>query len=267
MNSEPETPEEENDLQEKNGLSETLKTLRHKHGFTQDQLENRKLSLSASLIAMLESGKRTSLTRDQAWYIVNAMRMTPAEADSLLEAAGLSTLRSEEEELDIQKYFEGLKEIWIFARVIRDKDSLWFDVVSTNIFTKKAKYCYFTSRLGNFKDFHARLRESKPDNIDDIDKYLECYLLPEELFISNFAIYNPGRPNMYCCGCVTEHGKGVAFYTSSECSRLFELLEDWKGTLDRGDSISIGAAEKVFPSPRQEALDNRTHTVDLDLPG
>src|SRR5262245_56628032 len=94
------------------------------------------LGVTSSYVGMLESGdrgKQNPITRDQAWKLIRVMNLFPPKSDELLEAADLRVFRSEEEELEIQKHFPDLKELWIFARVIRDIDDEWFAVVKNNI--------------------------------------------------------------------------------------------------------------------------------------
>lgn len=243
-----------------NNFGQTLRKLRREYGLTQELLANTDYRLSSSTIAMLETGDRSEswapLDREQLWYIVEKLGLRPSDIDQLLKSANASTLRSEKEELYIQEKFEGLKAIWIFARVIRDFENNWFRVVSGNVTSKEpVKYTYFTARPGNFTDLVRKMiRAGIEESV--INSQLECYKLPEELFVSNFAIYNPGLPDMYCCGTTTEHGKGVEFYTSSEGFRLFELLEHWKGKIDRGDPIELDVAKCLF----RENLDMNNNT-------
>ena len=134
-----------------NNFGQTLRKLRREYGLTQELLANTDYRLSSSTIAMLETGDRSEswapLDREQLWYIVEKLGLRPSDIDQLLKSANASTLRSEKEELYIQEKFEGLKAIWIFARVIRDFENNWFRVVSGNVTSKEpVKYTYFTAR-------------------------------------------------------------------------------------------------------------------------
>lgn len=236
----------------KESFPEILSRLRKAAGKTQHQLANPNLNLSASLIAALETGERgkqKSLSREQIWYLVKEMKLWPPECDQLLEAAGLSTDRFESEELDIQEKFD-LREIWIFARSILDPESKWFDVVARNITERGITYRYFTADDDIFFNLLRKLKDyAKTRCISDkvFDERLECFLLPEEVFSTNFAIYNPGEPNMYCCGTKTEHGKAVMFYTSSEASRLYEWLKKWRNRIRGEQPIRLQDALRVHP--------------------
>lgn len=242
-------------------FGEILSRMRKSAGLTQDALANPDLNLSSSLIAMLESGdrgKQKPLKRDQVWYLIKEMKIWPPDCDLFLWAAGLSTDRSEEEELDIQELYD-FKDIWIFARVILDPERKWFDVVAKNITERNITYRYFTSDDDIFNNLIRKLRAECKVPLEVLEKRLECYLLPEESFPTNFAIYNPGEPNMYCCGTKTEHGKAVTFYTSSEASRLYEWLKKWRNRINGGQDIRLRDALRIFPEP----LTRSTFTKDI----
>lgn len=224
--------------------------LRKKYGKTQSDLAStdKRLKLSPSMVAMIEKGERGStkkLSREQVLHFIARTNASPQDADEILAAAGLDTLRTEKEELSIQENFP-LKEIWIFARVIRDQESFWFDVVSRNIVLKSTKYVYFTADEVKFLNFHERLKSLHP-NVSHIDNCLECYLLPKEMFAANFAIYNPGTPESYCCGAVNQVGRGILFYTSAEGDRLYEMLEAWRDRIIGSYPISLSTARRIFP--------------------
>ena len=232
-------------------FGELLSRMRKNARLTQDALANPKLNLSSSLIAMLESGdrgKQKPLKREQVWYLITEMKIWPPECDLFLRAAGLATDRSEEEELDIQERYD-FSEIWIFARVILDPERKWFDVVAKNITERNVTYRYFTSDDDIFNNLIMKLEAECGVPSELLEKRLECYLLPEETFPTNFAIYNPGEPNMYCCGTKTEHGKAVTFYTSSEGSRLYEWLKKWRNRINGGQDIRLRNALRIFPKP------------------
>jgi transcriptional regulator with XRE-family HTH domain len=225
---------------------------------TQEELSDEKLHLSPSYIAMLEREARPKregrslLSRQQLWYLIEKLSIWPPELDQFLEAAGHSAERTEEEELLIQRRFD-LKELWVFARIIRDPDRDWYDVVRDNIFRKRVVYRYFTEDPTAFELLRRKLEHDSRRNPRILVDRLECIRLPGQLFITNLAIYNPGRPDMYCCGTKSEHGKAHRFYTmySSESFRLFELLSAWRTRIYLGQEIRLAKATIVFPLQRK----------------
>lgn len=113
-------------------------------------------------------------------------------------------------------------------------------------------YRYFTADDDIFLNLLEKLKvyakaQHIPDNV--LNTRLECFLLPQEVFPTNFAIYNPGEPNMYCCGTKTEHGKAVMFYTSSEseASRLYDWLKKWRNRIIGEQPIRLQDALRVHP--------------------
>lgn len=233
-------------------FGDLLSRFRKTKGLTQQQLANPDLNLSSSLIAMLESGERgkhKSLTRKQVWYLVTKMNLWPPDCDRLLEAAGHDTDRTEDEELDIQAKYD-FQEIWIFARVILDPYQPWFDVVADKIIKKGVIYRYFTVDTSSFQNFLNRLRQKPGGSEDYLNQHLECNLLPEELFLTSFAIYNPGnKQNMYCCGTKAGYLKAERFYTMhvGEATRLNDILFRWRQRLNTGSLIPLKYCRRVYP--------------------
>lgn len=213
------------------------------------------LGVTSSYIGLLEAGERgkqNPLTREQAWKLIRRMKLFPPKSDKFLEAAGLSPFRTEREELEIQKKYPDLKELWIFARVIRDVDPYWYEVVRENI-KLGIKYCYFTTSPTKCRKLYNKLGQDGLSK-DLIDTHLECFVFPERLFLANFALYNPQEKNRYGCGAMAEDGRGVAFYTyeSGEAERLYLILEDWRTSVLENDFIRFGNAYKVPLDDRSE---------------
>lgn len=229
-----------------NKFAEILGTLRRESNKTQGELAE-SLGLSSSYIAMLESGDRGNknpLTHDQVRVLIEKMEIFPPKSDELLEAAGLSTFRTEKDELRIQKDYPDLKEVWIFAKVIRDVDEDWYEVVKKNIM-RGVKYNYFTTSQTKCRKLYNRLKREEVSI--NLNQNLECFIFPEKLFMANFAIYNPSEKNRYCCGAVFEDGKATSFYTleKTEGELLYLILDEWKTSILENDFIRLGDAYKV----------------------
>lgn len=193
--------------------------------------------------------KAKPLSREQVWYLIKKLEIWPPECDLFLEAAGLDSDRVRKEELDIQRHFK-LRELWVFARVILDPDPEWYGVVSENVLKKRVRYCYFTSSDTTFRFLLNKLENEVGENLEVLRECLECILLPEELFITNFAIYNPGDgDSMYCCGTKPVHGKAERFYTmhSSEGDRLYEFLRNLRTRLNTKLDIYLQDAHYIYP--------------------
>lgn len=202
-------------------FGEILARYRKKKELTQEAIANKELKLSASHIALLESNagadRKSPLSREQAWHLVTTLEIFPPDLDDFMESAGQRILRDDSEELFIQRRYPNLEELWIFAKVIRDLDSEWYETVRDNIL-KGVKYCYFTSNDRICRDLTEKLLDEDEITEKIIEERIECFVLPEEFFLSNFAIYNPGEhnPNMYCCGGIAMYGKAFSFYTCKE---------------------------------------------------
>ncbi len=242
---------------DKESFDDLLASYRKRKGLAQKQLANPKIGLSSSYIAMLESGKRgflssrpksKPLTREQIWYLVQTLELWPPELDKFLELSGHTSDRSKEEEIDLQKR-KIVKELWVFARKILDPDPEWCNIVANNML-RGASYRYFTS---DDAAFYSLLRELKNRSINDqlLQESLECNLLPQELFLTNFAIYNPGKVAMYGCGTKSEHGRAERFYSlhDSEVIRLFETLSGWRQRLSNQQDIYLSDARRIHPYP------------------
>jgi transcriptional regulator with XRE-family HTH domain len=244
-----------------NKFAELLVRFRNRAGLSQQQLADKTRNLSASYIAMLESGRRgvsrrgSILPRATVWSLVKRLKLWPPDCDALLQAAGHESDRTQLEELEIQKNFD-FRELWVFARIILDPDDKWYDVVATNILRRGIPYCYFTDDEERFDALRRKLGKSAGRNRRVLSERLECIVLPEELFITNFAIYNPGRQNMYCCGTKPEFGKAARFYTlhSSEANRLYETLRKWRQCVKNERRISLRDARRIFPDSKQAAF-------------
>jgi transcriptional regulator with XRE-family HTH domain len=242
----------------KSKFAELLVRFRNRAGLSQQQLAERDLGLSASYIAMLESGKRgvsgrgAILPRQTIWFLINKLKLWPPDCDAFLEAAGHTSDRTQAEELQIQENFE-FDEIWIFARVILDPEQSWYKVVANNILKRKISYCYFTDDQERFEALRRKLDKDAGRNRNVLMDRLECILLPGELFFTNIAVYNPGRQNMYCCGTKPEFGKGARFFTlhASEANRIYETLRKWRLSVKNERRIFLQDARRVFPNDRQ----------------
>jgi transcriptional regulator with XRE-family HTH domain len=244
---------------EKESFDDLLSRFRKRRGLTQKQLANSELELSSSYIAMLENGQRgflptrkksRPLTRKQVWHLVQKLDLWPTDLDRFLESAGQSGDRSKEEEIDLQRR-PLVRELWVFARHILDPEPEWCDIVATNMLNG-VTYRYFTSNDAAFYSLLLALR----DRVTEKDKQvlqdrIECNLLPTELFITNFAIYNPGTLTMYGCGTKIEYGRAERFYSmhESEVQRLYELLSGWRNRLNAQIDIPLSDARRIHPDP------------------
>jgi transcriptional regulator with XRE-family HTH domain len=241
-----------------------LAQFRTRLGLTQEQLAAPEHKLSTSYVAMLEqarrgtSEKRPALSRHQVWCLAEKLDLLPPDCDAFLEAAGHSRDRTAEEELSIQRRFptqkhEPLKQMFIFARVLLDVTPEWYATVKDNILRHGVKYHYFTTKDDpTFDELLANLQRDAGKNRTILQDRLECIYLPEELFVSNFALYNPGRPNMYCCGTKPEHGRAAVFYTLhlSQADRLYEMLVKLRKRVLMEQPILLDPAQQVFPNHR-----------------
>lgn len=246
-----------------NKFAELLVRFRNRAGLSQKQLADKSRGLSASYIAMLESGRRgvsrrgSILHRATVWSLVKTLKLWPPDCDAFLNAAGHEVDRTQSEEQEIQKDFD-FQELWVFARIILDPDEKWYDVVANNILRRGIPYCYFTDDEERFDALRRKLEKSAGRNRKILSERLECIVLPEELFITNFAIYNPGRQNMYCCGTKPEFGKAARFYTlhSSEAHRLHETLRKWRQCVKNERRIVLRDARRIFPDPKRAVFGN-----------
>ncbi len=223
---------------------------RRSHRCTQDELA-KTLGLSVSYLAKIEGGRANhEFTRDQVWDAIKLLKIWPPKCDEILESAGFSVDRTIEEELFIQQNFPDLREVWVFARHILDSEEPWLATVRANV-QKGVSYRYFTGDDISFSRLLAKLRHSSPP-IDEpaLARQLECFLIPNELFFTNVAIYNPGSREMYCCGAKTLYGKGEFFFTNreSESQHIYTTLEAWADRIRTGEAIRLLNAQRVFPA-------------------
>ncbi|CAN5296696.1 hypothetical protein BH20ACI2_BH20ACI2_02160 [soil metagenome] len=248
----------------KGSFGEILARYRKKGNFTQEEIANPELKLSASHIALLESSgsekeAKSPRSRKQVWHLVEKLKIFPPDLDDFLEAAGQTVLRDEEEELFIQRHYPDLKELWIFAKIIRDFDEKWYETVKYNICEREnaegikvgVKYCYFTSDEKTCSDLVEQLlNDGCPE--ETITNNIECFLLPDEFFLNNFAIYNPSEKNlsMYGCGGIAIQGKAFSFYTCerSEALYFFKTLKYLKQRILKNQQIALRDARFIqFP--------------------
>lgn len=250
-----------------------LAQFRIRRGLTQEQLAAPDQHLSASYISMLEQAqrgkarKRPTLSRQQVWRLAERLDLLPPDCDAFLEAAGHSRDRSAEEELSIQRRFPTqaqapLKQMFIFARVLLDVTPEWYATVKENILRHGVSYHYFTTKDDpTFDELLDHLQRDAGRDRPVLQERLECIYLPEELFVSNFAIYNPGRPNMYCCGTKPEHGRAAVFYTLhiSQADRLYEMLTKLRKRLLMERPILLDPVQRVFPDNRTAVFGQHQH--------
>lgn len=239
-------------------FGEVLSKLRKQKGLSQKEIADPKQGLSASNIAMLESppkerrGRRDRpiLTRRQVWHLAQRLDLWPPECDELMESAGYGRERTAEEELYIQRSLR-LRELWVFTPSILEQREEWFELVAANIQDRKVTYRYFIRDLHEFEHLRHRLesRARSKRSTKAWQSRLECTLLPEELFIASFAIYNPGTPDMYCCLTKHEADQEPTFYTVDrvEAVRLQRLLSKWRSCLDTETDYRLSPARRVFP--------------------
>lgn len=230
-------------------FGQTLRDFRNHAKLKQEEL-GEAIGVSGSYIGMLESGgrgKENPVTREEAWKLIEKLNIFPPKLDKLLESAGLSPFRSEVEELRIQQNYPDLKELWIFTKVIRDVDDIWYPIVKENIVGKRSvKYTYFTTTPTKCRKLFNRLsREGVKKEI--LNKKLECFIFPEKLFMANFAIYNPAEKDRYCCGAVFENGKPTSFYTyeKTEAELMYLILDEWRTNILENDYIRLANAYEV----------------------
>lgn len=235
-----------------------LALFRRQRGFTQKELGTLTKSVSGSYIGMLESEERGRgsriLTRKQVWDLIVQLNLLPLQLDRFLEAAHHATDRTELEEVDIQRRFP-LVEMYVFAQNILDMNEPWLSIVANNIREKGSTYRYFTEEPNAFwvlrdKLVGLGLREA------DLKQRLECTLLPEEVFLSYFAIYNPGLPDMYCCGTKPQQSKAATFFTlqTSEASRLYKVLHRWRMALLAKRPIVLDDVRQLYPLSLRSAF-------------
>jgi len=239
-----------------------LRQHRENKKLSQQEIANKDLKLSASYIAMLERGTRGKsgrrLTREQVWYLIKAVEIWPPECDKFLEAAGLDTDRSEREELEIQRQLD-FKELWVFSRHILDPDKDWFEVVKNNIVKRHISYRYFTEHNTSFLQFLRRLKQEANLNDTQLQRYLECTLLPRELFLASFAIYIVGADDLYGCGTKPVYGKAQRFYTMhpSEAVRLHEFLAKLRLQLNVQEPLVTDEIRRIYPNKSKSDLRSR----------
>lgn len=254
----------------KENFGEILARYRKKGNFTQEDIANPELKLSASHIALLESSgggdreRKTPLSRKQVWYLVEHLNIFPPDLDDFLDTAGQTILRDDHEELFIQKNYPDLNELWIFAKVIRDLDEGWYETVRDNIL-RGVKYCYFTSNDRVCRDLVEELLTENGFSEKIIKEKIECFLLPDEFFLTNLAIYNPqeNSANMYCCGGIAMYGKAISFYTrtESETKNLYDTLKDLKRKIEKGRPIALPDARYIQLPIKDDDSSRATRSV------
>jgi transcriptional regulator with XRE-family HTH domain len=257
-----------------NQFGRLLAAFREKLNLTQAELADR-CRLSQSSIAALERPLRGTKKKEQRikWvdrtYVqqfIEKLDLWPPESDELMRAAGLTTDRERDEELFFQKS-QRCRSLWIFAREILDYESDFYKIVLENLKRKEhpVRYTYFVPDGTEFGLLLKKLKADLGSNAGSLEKHVTCYILPEPLFIFNFAIYNPEieiyslpkaeklRHTMYCCGTKSELGKADTFFTvhTSEAYRLYDWLKGWKNRLNLGERILLQGGEKLFPEDRK----------------
>jgi hypothetical protein len=244
---------------------------------TAEDLASNELGLTRAEIARLERSDRPLIRpvgRKVIWHLIEKLNLWPSVSDRLLELGGQSALRDSSEELTFQKS-QNCRSLWIFARKILDDDADFFEIVKYNI-KREVYYTYFVPSEVDFKRLLNRLTTIQSEaGLPDLKEFLRCYILPEDLFYFNFALYNPpdrvtafernnlDRSGMYCCGTKSELGKADSFYTvhETEAPRLYELLSKWKEKIETGGFIYLEAARRYYPfegtpSPAQFTSDS-----------
>lgn len=231
-----------------------LASERQRANLTQRDLENKKLKLSHSFIALLEQSERgkrgRSLDRGQVWYLIRTLKMWPPKCDRFLEAAGHEADRSDIEERDIQEHFD-FDELWVYARYILDPDDAWFRVVRDNI-KRGVTYRYFTEDKTTFLNLMRRLERERVSK-QVLKTQLECTIVSAQFFVSSFALYLKDRQLQYCCGTKLHEGRAEKFYAmhGSEASRLLEMLRKWRASLNIEEPIRLDPLRRIHPDPKQ----------------
>lgn len=253
-----------------------LAAFREKANMTQQSLADR-CGVSQSFIAQLESpdrgskgdNKRTkNIDRAHITKFVEILDLWPPDCDELYLTSGLSTDRTRVEELALQSSHR-CHSLWVFARSILDIESDFFKVVTANMHRQPApvSYTYFIPTTNEI-EFEVLYRncitlggftEQELDNPNN--RLITCYCLPETLFLSNFAIYNPpielrSKPEdsqkdfpIYGCGTKSIGGKAQCFFTLhiTEVAMLYDKLLYWKNRIDLGSDVLSQNAYKLFP--------------------
>jgi hypothetical protein len=180
--------------------------------------------------------------------LVEKLQLWPPELDVFIEAAGQDSDRTPAEELLLQRSYAALTEMWIFALLILDPEKDWLHVVTQNL-AKNVRYCYFTANADRFKTLLDTIQRTTALDSEVLMDRLECILVPSEFFVTNFAIYNPGRPDMYGCGTKAAEGKAESFYTMprSETERLHQLLFGWRRRLAARATIPLTTVRRIYP--------------------
>lgn len=242
-------------MEEKFGL--LLSRFRKMARVSQQELANPLIGLSNSHLAMIERNIRgpsqkqkkptKPMRREHVCYIIQRLNLHPYQADELLLAAGLGTDRTLAEELELNLRF-ATHEKWIFCRLLEEEIEQP-EIMAENILKRKTHYCYFTSTSNevNFLIVCKKLKEFLSEEV--LQEHLECNLLPKELFIANFAIYNPGKKDMFCSEQKSSSWIGSCFFTThhSEACRRFDLLREWRLIADLKMKIEFEKMTKFFP--------------------
>jgi len=232
-----------------------LKEVREAEAHTTQGQVGRELDLSTSTVAMIEQGNRPPLSRGHIVRFVQLHRIWPPLSDDLLRLAGHDADRTPEEELHIQRNF-AFTDLFVFARHILEPTGVWYDVVLHNLRERRIRYCYLTSDPGQFFELRQRLQEDAGLDSHFIDTMLECIALPEQLFVSNFALYKH-EGGVYCCGTKRDDsGRAIAFYTKApeDAKRLHEQLLQWIGAVHEGRPIHLGKATRVHPKKSESVF-------------
>lgn len=241
-----------------------LKRYRSLRGINQQEIADLVGGRTASFVQKIEAGDRGhDFTREDVWKIISHLEVWPPDCDDLLRNAGFSADRTGDEEQEVQRRMP-FAELWVFARRILDPDGEWYDVVKRNL-QEGRHYRYFTSDRQPFVRLLRALRKDLSLHDQDAEpilcERLECFVLPEDLFLSNFALYIPPTPDIdrgrmpqmsriYGCGTKPIRGRTDVFFTMNEdeAEDLFKVLQGWRDRAIRGEDIFLRPMSQVFPN-------------------
>lgn len=231
-----------------------FKALREEHKMSQSDVA-REFESSVSGVAMMEQGRRPPLSRENLIRFIRINRIWPPMSDDLLSRAGHNADRSEDEEIHIQRNFP-FSELYIFARHILEPKGRWYDAVLYNLTERHIRYFYITSEPGPFFQLRDKLKGDSALEAHMIDTQLECVVLPEQFFVSNFALYKYAD-GVYCCGTKRDgEGRAISFYTAEalDAERLYQQVKHWVDDVHRGKPIRLGTAKRVHPSQSESVF-------------
>lgn len=233
-----------------------LSKYRNDINLSQRQLAQ-KIDVSASYIAILEAKRSVKYarlpSRDIVLRMIHTLELWPPESDALLRSAMHETDRSACEELDIQRKLT-FTELIIFARLILEApdDGDWYEVVKQNLTIRNIRYSYFTSDGTAFGQLKQRLiSEGVGQGV--IESQLACFILPEDLFVSNFALYLRNN-GVYACGTKQDStGHAKLFFTieANEAKRLNDQVMRWRQNIYDGTPIVLARARRIHPSLKE----------------